>query len=45
MSTYRVTLKQRTAWEFCELLDKKFIASKKGFNQWLEYAKQHGWIK
>ncbi len=40
-----VTLKQRTAWEFCELLDKKFIASKKGFNQWLEYAKQHGWIK
>ena len=23
----------------------KFIASKKGFNQWLEYAKQHGWIK
>lgn len=40
-----VTLEKRTAWEFCQLLDKKFIASKKGFNQWLEYAKQHGWIK
>lgn len=40
-----VTLEQRTTWAFCELLDKKFIASKKGFNQWLEYAKQHEWIK
>ena len=37
--------KKRTTWEFCELLDRKFIASKKGYNQWLEYAEQNGWIK
>ncbi len=35
----------RTTWAFCELLDKKCIASKKGFSQWLEYAKQNDWIK
>jgi len=40
-----VTIQTRTTWEFCELLDKKFIASKKGYGQWLEYAKQNGWIK
>ena len=40
-----VSAQLRTTWEFCELLDKKFIASKKGFPQWLEYAKQNGWIK
>ena len=36
---------KRTTWEFCELLDRKCIASKKGFDQWLEYAVQNGWIK
>ncbi len=40
-----VTIKIRTSWEFCKLLDKKFIASKKGYAQWLEYAKKNGWIK
>lgn len=40
-----VTHKKRTTGEFCELLDRKFIASKKGYNQWLEYAEQNGWIK
>ena len=40
-----VTIETRTAWEFCQLLDKKFIASKKGYNQWLEYAEKNGWIK
>lgn len=40
-----VTHQKRTTWEFCELLDRKFLASKKGFGQWLEYAKQNGWIK
>jgi hypothetical protein len=40
-----VTHKKRTTWEFCELLDRKFIASKKGYEQWLEYAKQNNWIK
>lgn len=40
-----VTIVKRTAWEFCQLLDKKFIASKKGYGQWLEYAQQNNWIK
>ena len=40
-----VTYEKRTAWEFCELLDKKFMTSKKGFDQWLEYAEKNGWIK
>ena len=40
-----VTIKTRTTWEFCQLLDKKFIASKKGYRQWLEYAEQNEWIK
>jgi len=40
-----VTLITRTTWEFCQLLDKKFIASKKGYDEWLRYAKQNTWIK
>lgn len=40
-----VSFKERTTWEFCQLLDKKFLASKKGYEQWLEYARQNGWIK
>lgn len=40
-----VNLEQRTAWEFCQLLDKKFLASKKGFEQWLAYARANKWIK
>jgi hypothetical protein len=40
-----VNIEYRTTWEFCQLLDKKFIASKKGFDQWYEYAKINNWIK
>ncbi len=40
-----VTLVKRTTWEFCQLLDKKFIGSKKGFDEWLELAKTNEWIK
>lgn len=40
-----VALTKRTTWEFCQLLDRKFINSKKGFGEWLELAKTHGWIK
>lgn len=40
-----VTTQIRTTWEFCKLLDKKCIASKKGYEQWLKYAIQNGWIK
>jgi hypothetical protein len=40
-----VTLTKRTTWEFCQLLDKKVISSKKGFVGWLEMAKVKEWIK
>jgi len=35
----------RTTWEFCQFLDEKCIASRKGYSEWLRYAKQHHWIK
>jgi len=40
-----VSHQKRTTAEFCNLLDKKFLNSKKGFQQWNEYAIQNGWIK
>ena len=40
-----VTRKKRSTWEFCQLLDKKCIASKKGFDGWHEYALKYEWIK
>jgi len=40
-----VTRQNRTVWEFCQLLDKKFIASKKGYQAWSELAEKNGWIK
>lgn len=40
-----ISRQERTTWEFCQLLDKKCIASKKGFEGWLYYAEQNGWIK
>jgi hypothetical protein len=40
-----VGYKKRTTFEFCQLLDKKCIASKRGFSQWLEYATKNQWIK
>lgn len=40
-----VSLTERTTWEFCKMLDRKCMASKKGYNQWLEYAQKFGWIK
>lgn len=40
-----VTLTKRTTWEFCQLLDRKYISSKKGFNEWLQMAKTDEWIK
>ena len=40
-----VTFTKRTTWEFCQLLDKKVINSKKGFVGWLDMAKNNEWIK
>jgi hypothetical protein len=41
-----VTITRRTAWEFCKLLDRKYLASsKRTFENWLELATKHQWIK
>lgn len=40
-----IKLERRTTWEFCQMLDKKFIASKKGTAVWLQLARLGGWIK
>jgi hypothetical protein len=40
-----VKLTKRTTWEFCQLLDHKFIKSRKGFDEWMELARNNEWIK
>lgn len=40
-----VTITRRTTTDFCRILDKKFIASKNGFENWLDLATRHKWIK
>lgn len=41
-----VSVELRTAWEFCQLLDRKYLSSKKrSFENWLEIAKKFEWIK
>lgn len=39
-----VELLQRTAWEFCQMLDAKYINSR-GEESWLVMATKQGWIK
>ena len=41
-----VTIQKRTAWEFIELLDKKYIASsKRSVDDWMALATKYNWIK
>ncbi|MEA3415784.1 MAG: restriction endonuclease [Thermodesulfobacteriota bacterium] len=40
-----VTQEVRTVWEFCQMLDKKCITSRKGYDEWYHYAQQNRWIK
>lgn len=41
-----VSLQKRSTWEFCQLLDNKFMNStRRSFDQWLELARRGGWIK
>jgi hypothetical protein len=41
-----VSLTKRTAWEFCQLLDKKYLASsKRTLASWLALARKNQWIK
>lgn len=39
-----VTEVKRTVWEFCQMLDKKYIRSK-GEEPWLKLANTFGWLK
>ena len=41
-----VNLENRTTWEFCQLLDSKYLSStKRTFENWLDLAVQNGWVK
>jgi hypothetical protein len=40
-----VDIVKKSTWDFCQLLDNKFINSKKGFDEWLVLAKKFNWIK
>jgi hypothetical protein len=40
-----VSIEKHTTWEFCQIMDKKFIASKKGYSEWLKLAQKGRWIK
>lgn len=40
-----VTIEKRTTWEFCQILDRKCLASRNGYTGWFRYAKQYGWVK
>lgn len=41
-----VSLERRTVWEFCQLLDQKYLASsKRSMEEWYTLAKKYEWIK
>jgi len=41
-----VEIENRTTWEFCQLLDRKYLRSaRRDFDQWLDLARKNGWIK
>lgn len=41
-----IELVERTTWEFCQLLDRKYLNSaRRSFNQWLDLAIKYKWVK
>jgi len=41
-----VTIEHRTTWEFCQMLDRKFLnSSRRSLKAWKALAIQNGWIK
>ncbi|NNM88613.1 MAG: restriction endonuclease [Phycisphaerae bacterium] len=41
-----VSVENRTTWEFCQLLDRKYLgSSKRSYRSWLALARKYGWIK
>jgi len=42
---HHVTLEKRTTWEFCQMLDRKYLgSSRRSLEQWTALAKKGGWI-
>jgi hypothetical protein len=43
---HRITRENRSTWDFCQLLDTKYLgSSKRDVDDWVELAKRHSWIK
>lgn len=41
-----VELEKRTTWDFCQLLDRKYLqSSRRTFEEWLDLARKHQWVK
>lgn len=41
-----VDIEKRSTWQFCQILDQKYLlSSRRSFEQWLELAIKHSWIK
>jgi len=41
-----ISLEQRTVWDFCRLLDQKYLASSKNsIENWHQLAVKYEWIK
>lgn len=41
-----VQIVKRSTWEFCQLLDRKYLASsRRTFEQWHKLAERNGWVK
>lgn len=41
-----VSIENRTTWEFCQLLDTKYLgSSRRTLNDWIALATKNGWIK
>lgn len=41
-----VKIEPRTTWEFCQMLDRKYLGSaRRSFENWMALARANGWIK
>jgi hypothetical protein len=41
-----INIEKRTTWEFCQLLDRKYLSSsKRSLDSWMELANRYEWIK
>ena len=41
-----IELEERSTWEFCQLLDRKYVqSSRRSFEEWRQLAIKNRWIK